>query len=209
MDLSELCHLDMSYNHLHVVPRMGPSGAVLGTLILRSNELRNLHGLGQLRNLRHLDVAYNLLEGHRELSPLRLLTELRKLYLEGNPLWFHPAHRVTVAQYLSPRARDSSAGFLLDGKILSLTDFQTSTSSGLSSTASPLPWLVGSTVETSGGPDLSDSPSSGGIVAQPPLCKVKSRVRVRRASISEPSDTDAEPRTPDPSPAVCTAAPGT
>ncbi|XP_017515678.3 serine/threonine-protein kinase 11-interacting protein isoform X2 [Manis javanica] len=201
MDLSELCHLDMSYNHLHVVPRMGPSGAVLGTLILRSNELRNLHGLGQLRNLRHLDVAYNLLEGHRELSPLRLLTELRKLYLEGNPLWFHPAHRVTVAQYLSPRARDSSAGFLLDGKILSLTDFQTSTSSGLSSTASPLPWLVGSTVETSGGPDLSDSPSSGGIVAQPPLCKVKSRVRVRRASISEPSDTDAEPRTPDPSPA--------
>ncbi|KAK2509222.1 hypothetical protein MC885_021190 [Smutsia gigantea] len=191
----------MSYNHLHVVPRMGPSGAVLGTLILRSNELQSLHGLGQLRNLRHLDVAYNLLEGHRELSPLQLLTELRRLHLEGNPLWFHPAHRVTTAQYLSPRARDASAGFLLDGKVLSLTDFQTSTSSEFSSTAPPLPWLAGSTVETSGGPDLSDSPSSGGIVAQPPLSKVKSRVRVRRASISEPSDTDPEPRTLDPSPA--------
>lgn len=55
--------------------------------------------------------------------------------------------------------------------------------------------------ETSGGPELSDSLSSGGIVTQPPLRKVKSRVRVRRASISEPSDTDPEPRTLEPSPA--------
>ncbi|KAB1278429.1 Serine/threonine-protein kinase 11-interacting protein [Camelus dromedarius] len=180
---------------------MGPSGAALGTLILRGNELQSLHGLEQLRNLRHLDVAYNLLEGHRELSPLWLLAELRKLYLEGNPLWFHPAHRAATAQYLSPRARDAATGFLLDGKALSLTDFQASTSSGLGPPALPLPWLVGSTTETSGGPDLSDSPSSGGVVAQPPVRKVKSRVRVRRASISEPSDTDPEPRTLDPSPA--------
>ncbi|XP_025785914.1 serine/threonine-protein kinase 11-interacting protein [Puma concolor] len=199
MDLSELCHLDISYNHLHMVPRIGPSGAALGTLILRGNELRSLQGLERLRNLRHLDVAYNLLEGHRELSPLWLLAELRKLYLEGNPLWFHPAHRVVTAQYLSPRVRDAAAGFLLDGKVLSLTDFQLSTSSN--SMAPPVLWPAGSTVETSGGPDLSDSISSGGIVAQPPHRKVKSRVRVRRASISEPSDTDPEPRTLDPSPA--------
>nr|XP_006207274.1 serine/threonine-protein kinase 11-interacting protein isoform X1 [Vicugna pacos] len=201
MELSELCHLDISYNHLRLVPKMGPSGAALGTLILRGNELQSLHGLEQLRNLRHLDVAYNLLERHRELSPLWLLAELRKLYLEGNPLWFHPAHRAATAQYLSPRARDAAAGFLLDGKALSLTDFQASTSSGLGPPALPLPWPVGSTTETSGGPDLSDSPSSGGVVAQPPVRKVKSRVRVRRASISEPSDTDPEPRTLDPSPA--------
>lgn len=201
MDLSELCHLDISYNHLRLVPKMGPSGAALGTLILRGNELQSLHGLEQLRNLRHLDVAYNLLERHRELAPLWLLTELRKLCLEGNPLWFHPEHRVATARYLSPRARDAAAGFLLDGKALSLTDLQTSTSSGLSTTAPPPPWPVGSMIDTSGGPDLSDSPSSGGVVAQPPLRKVKSRVRVRRASISEPSDTDPEPRTLDPSPA--------
>ncbi|DAA32449.1 TPA: hypothetical protein BOS_2144 [Bos taurus] len=201
MDLSELCHLDISYNHLRLVPKMGPSGAALGTLILRGNELQSLHGLEQLRNLRHLDVAYNLLERHRELAPLWLLTELRKLYLEGNPLWFHPEHRVATARYLSSRARDTAAGFLLDGKALSLTDLQTSTSSGLSTSVPPPPWPVGSTIETSGGPDLSDSPSSGGVVAQPPLRKVKSRVRVRRASISEPSDTDPEPRTLDPSPA--------
>uniref|UniRef100_A0A8C6EDN7 Serine/threonine-protein kinase 11-interacting protein n=1 Tax=Moschus moschiferus TaxID=68415 RepID=A0A8C6EDN7_MOSMO len=200
MDLSELCHLDISYNHLRLVPKMGLSGAALGTLILRGNELQSLHGLEQLRNLRHLDVAYNLLERHRELAPLWLLAELRTLYLEGNPLWFHPEHRVATARYLSPRARDSAAGFLLDGRTLSLTDLQTSTSSGLSTMVPPLPWPVGSTIETSGGPDLSDSPSSGGVVAQPPLRKVKSRVRVRRASISEPSDTDPEPRTLDPSP---------
>ncbi|XP_066136965.1 serine/threonine-protein kinase 11-interacting protein isoform X1 [Saccopteryx bilineata] len=197
MDLSELCHLDLSYNHLCVVPRVGPSGAALGTLVLRGNELQGLHGLEQLRGLRHLDVAYNLLEEHRALSPLWLLAELRQLYLEGNPLWFHPAHRAATAQYLSPRARDAASGFLLDGKVLSLTDFQTSTSSEVP----PLSWPVGSTTETSGGADLSDSPSSGGIVAQPPVRKFKSRVRVRRASISEPSDTDPEPRTRDPSPA--------
>uniref|UniRef100_G1REK9 Serine/threonine-protein kinase 11-interacting protein n=1 Tax=Nomascus leucogenys TaxID=61853 RepID=G1REK9_NOMLE len=201
MDLCELHHLDISYNRLHLVPRMGPSGAALGVLILRGNELRSLHGLEQLRNLRHLDLAYNLLEGHRELSPLWLLAELRKLYLEGNPLWFHPEHRAATAQYLSPRARDAATGFLLDGKVLLLTDFQTHTSLGLSPTGPPLPWPVGSTPETSGGPDLSDSLSSGGVVAQPLLHKVKSRVRVRRASISEPSDTDPEPRTLNPSPA--------
>ncbi|XP_077813831.1 serine/threonine-protein kinase 11-interacting protein isoform X2 [Macaca mulatta] len=201
MDLCELHHLDISYNRLHLVPRMGPSGAALGILILRGNELRSLHGLEQLRNLRHLDLAYNLLEGHRELSPLWLLTELRKLYLEGNPLWFHPAHRVATAQYLSPRAREAATGFLLDGKVLLLTDSQTHTSLGLSPTGPPLPWPVGSTPETSGGPDLSDSLSSGGVLAQAPLHKVKSRVRVRRASISEPSDTDPEPRTLKPPPA--------
>lgn len=43
-DLSELYHLDISYNHLCLVPRMGPSGATLGTLILRGNELQGLHG---------------------------------------------------------------------------------------------------------------------------------------------------------------------
>ncbi|XP_008824021.1 serine/threonine-protein kinase 11-interacting protein isoform X2 [Nannospalax galili] len=200
MDLSELYYLDISYNHLYLVPRMGPSGAALGILILRGNELRNLQGLEHLRNLRHLDVAYNLLEGHRELSPLWLLAELRKLYLEGNPLWFHPAHRVTTAQYLSPQARDAAHSFLLDGEVLSLKDLQTPESSGLGPMAPPLPLSLGSTTETSGGPELSDSLSSGGIVTQALLRKVKSRVRVRRASISEPSDTDPELRTLDPSP---------
>lgn len=85
--------------------------------------------------------------------------------------------------------------------LLPVVTCQTSTSSGLGPLAPPLAWTGASTTETSGGPELSDSLSSGGVVAQGPLRKVKSRVRVRRASISEPSDTDPEPRTRDPSPA--------
>lgn len=140
--------------------------------------------------------------------------------------------------------------------LLPVVTHQTSTSSE----TPPLSWPVGSATETSGGADLSDSFSSGGVVAQHLPRKVKvngvldclapgagslywgsglskalsllvggvvlggwaatdgregglvfierhpspqtqSRVRVRRASISEPSDTDPEPRTLDPSPA--------
>lgn len=56
--------------------------------------LASTPGLEQLRNLRHLDVAYNLLEGHRELSPLWLLAELRKVSLGHVRTWepaLHPA----------------------------------------------------------------------------------------------------------------------
>ncbi|XP_020858558.1 serine/threonine-protein kinase 11-interacting protein isoform X2 [Phascolarctos cinereus] len=200
--LSELQHLDVSYNRLQSVPVMGPSGAVLRTVVLRGNELRSLCGLDQLRGLRHLDLAYNLLEQHRELMPLRVLAELQRLHLEGNPLSFHPDHRAATVQCLSPQARDTSApGFLLDGEPLSPADLQPPTSSGLCSLALPLPSTGGSASETSYGPDLSDSPSSGGVLVRPLPRKAKNRIRVRQASISEPSDTDPEPRTPEPSPA--------
>uniref|UniRef100_A0A5F8GF43 Serine/threonine-protein kinase 11-interacting protein n=1 Tax=Monodelphis domestica TaxID=13616 RepID=A0A5F8GF43_MONDO len=200
--LSELRHLDVSYNHLQSVPVMGPSGAVLRTLVLRGNELRSLCGLDQLRGLRHLDVAYNLLEQHRELMSLRMLPELHRLHLEGNPLSFHPNHRAATVQYLSPQIKEASPlGFFLDGEPLSRADLQPPTSSGLCSLALPLPPVGGSASETSYGPDLSDSPSSGAVLVRPLPRKSRSRVRVRQASISEPSDTDPEPRTPEPSPA--------
>lgn len=55
-----------------------------------SSPLTLAPGLEQLRNLQHLDVAYNLLEEHRALSPLWLLAELRKvdwgLQRPGSPL---------------------------------------------------------------------------------------------------------------------------
>lgn len=47
--------------------------------LAHTSPLISAPGLEQLRNLRHLDVAYNLLERHRELAPLWLLTELRKV----------------------------------------------------------------------------------------------------------------------------------
>lgn len=51
------------------------------SLTCPSSLLTSAPGLEQLRNLRHLDLAYNLLEEHRELSPMRLLAELRKVSL--------------------------------------------------------------------------------------------------------------------------------
>ncbi|XP_068960609.1 serine/threonine-protein kinase 11-interacting protein isoform X2 [Petaurus breviceps papuanus] len=200
--LSELQHLDVSYNRLQSVPAMGPSGAVLRTVVLRGNELRSLCGLELLRGLQHLDVAYNLLEQHRELMPLRMLAELQRLHLEGNPLSFHPDHRAATVQYLSPQTRDASPSrFLLDGEPLAPADLQLPTSSGLCSLALPLPPAGGSASDTSCAPDLSDSLSSGGALVRPLPRKAKNRVRVRQASISEPSDTDPEPRTPERSPA--------
>lgn len=61
----------------------------------------------------------------------------------------------------------------LSADILPVVTQQTAESSGLGPMAQPPSWPVGSTTETSGGPELSDSLSSGGIVAQAPLRKVK------------------------------------
>lgn len=62
----------------------------------------------------------------------------------------------------------------LGSDLLPLVSHQSSESSGLGSVAQPPPSVpVGSTTETSGGPELSDSLSSGGVVAQAPLRKVK------------------------------------
>lgn len=72
----------------HVFPRHAPSTPLHPTpapppllthSLAHTSPLISAPGLEQLRNLRHLDVAYNLLERHRELAPLWLLTELRKV----------------------------------------------------------------------------------------------------------------------------------
>nr|XP_014427590.1 serine/threonine-protein kinase 11-interacting protein [Pelodiscus sinensis] len=146
--LTELEYLSLAYNFLPRVPELGlHSRATLVTLILRSNELESINGLEQLLNLRHLDVAYNLLLEHAQLAPLSMLHSLRKLHLEGNPLWFHQNHRAAAHVHLSPRWG----------------------------------WWPGwgrgdSTVATQ---RCSFRPLQG-------------KVRVRRASISEPSDTERE-----------------
>lgn len=57
--------------------------------------------------------------------------------------------------------------------LLPVVTHQTPASSGPGPMVLPLPGPVGSTTETSGGPELSDSLSSGGIMAQAPLRKVK------------------------------------
>ena len=69
----------------HCAPPRPPACSHPSTLSLSltclSSFLAFAPGLEQLRNLQHLDVAYNLLEEHRVLSPLWLLAELRKVGL--------------------------------------------------------------------------------------------------------------------------------
>ncbi|XP_050825603.1 serine/threonine-protein kinase 11-interacting protein isoform X1 [Gopherus flavomarginatus] len=196
--LTELEYLNLAYNFLPKLPDLGLcSRTKLVTLILRSNELDSINGVEQLLNLQHLDVAYNLLLEHAQLAPLSMLHNMRKLYLEGNPLWFHQNHRSATIVHLSPRA--ASFTLLLDGELLTTSDLMHLPKSGqviaqsIRSSTSEKTLLDRSALDSSYGADLSDSQSPGESgAARLPQRKSKGNVKVRRPSISEPSDTEHE-----------------
>ncbi|XP_024144725.1 serine/threonine-protein kinase 11-interacting protein [Oryzias melastigma] len=198
--LSELEHLNLGYNCLQRAPTLGPSArSKLLTLVLRNNELETINGVEQLSSLQHLDLAHNLLLEHSQLAPLSLLHCLNTLNLQGNPLFFQKTHRPCTVRHLSPRA--ASLKLRLDGTPLSSSELSVLPKG---SQLVHIPTLPSITVPqepsnqevSSGAGDLSDSMSVGEI-AKSRFRKKKSRskVKVRRASISEPSDTDYEPRT--------------
>lgn len=200
--LSELEHLNLGYNRLQRAPALGAAArSKLHTLILRNNELETINGVEQLSCLRCLDLAYNLLMEHSQLAPLSLLHCLRQLNLEGNPLYFRKGHRTCTVPHLSPKA--ARLRLRLDGVPLS--------SSEISVLPKPGQLLPGRTAAPAAGdaPDRSSSnrePSSGAGELSDSLSaaeagmsrfrrkKSRSKVKVRRASISEPSDTDYEAR---------------
>ncbi|NXL95976.1 S11IP protein, partial [Alectura lathami] len=196
--LTELEYLNLAYNFLSKVPNLGIfSCSKLVTLILRSNELDSIHGVEQLVNLQHLDVAYNLLLEHAQLAPLSALHCLKKLHLEGNPLWFHQNHRSATLVHVSPRA--ASSNFVLDGEPLSSSDLMhlpklvPSVSQSIHTSTSEKTALDRSALDSSCAADFSDSQSPAENAAvRLPWKKCKGKVKVRRASISEPSDTEHE-----------------
>ncbi|NXE07341.1 S11IP protein, partial [Lophotis ruficrista] len=198
--LTELEYLNLAYNFLSKVPNLGIfCRSKLVTLILRNNELDSINGVEQLVNLQHLDVAYNLLLEHAQLAPLSTLHYVKKLHLEGNPLWFHHNHRSATVVHLSPRA--ASSNFLLDGQPLSSLDLMhlprlvQSVSQSIHTSTSEKTALDRSALESSCAADFSDSQSPAENVAvRLPRKKTKGKVKVRRASISEPSDTEHEPQ---------------
>ncbi|NXR48448.1 S11IP protein, partial [Hippolais icterina] len=198
--LSELEYLNLAYNFLSKVPNLGIfSRSKLVTLILRNNELDSINGVEQLVNLQHLDVAYNLLLEHAQLAPLSTLHYLKKLYLEGNPIWFHQNHRSAALVHVSPRAAFSN--FFLDGEPLSSSDLMhlprlvQSVSQSIHTSTSEKTALDRSALESSCAADFSDSQSpSENVAVRVPRKKSKGKVKVRRASISEPSDTEHEPQ---------------
>ncbi|XP_053838447.1 serine/threonine-protein kinase 11-interacting protein isoform X2 [Vidua macroura] len=198
--LTELEYLNLAYNFLSKVPSLGIfSRSKLVTLILRNNELDSINGVEQLVNLQHLDVAYNLLLEHAQLAPLSTLHYLRKLHLEGNPIWFHQNHRSAALVHVSPRAAFSN--FFLDGEPLSSSDLMhlprlvQSVSQSIHTSTSEKTALDRSALESSCAADFSDSQSpSENVAIRVPRKKSKGKVKVRRASISEPSDTEHEPQ---------------
>ncbi|NXJ73949.1 S11IP protein, partial [Trogon melanurus] len=198
--LTELEYLNLAYNFLSKVPNLGIfSRSKLVTLILRNNELDSINGVEQLVNLQHLDVAYNLLLEHAQLAPLSTLHCVKKLHLEGNPLWFHQSHRSATLVHLSPRA--ASSNFLLDGDPLSSSDLMhlprlvQSVSQSIHTSTSEKTALDHSALDSSCAADFSDSQSTvENVAVRLPRKKSKGKVKVRRASISEPSDTEHEPQ---------------
>uniref|UniRef100_A0A665WJU4 Uncharacterized protein n=1 Tax=Echeneis naucrates TaxID=173247 RepID=A0A665WJU4_ECHNA len=191
--LSELEHLNLGYNCLQRAPTLGMSArAKLLTLILRNNELETINGVEQLSSLQHLDLAYNLLLEHSQLAPLSLLHCLKTLSLEGNPLFFQKTHRTCTVRHLSPKA--AILRLKLDGCQLSSHELSVSFSIQ-SALPIPMPPERSNLEVSSGAGELSDSLSVGEVgISHIRKKKYRSRVRVRRASISEPSDTDYETR---------------
>ncbi|CAJ1086801.1 serine/threonine-protein kinase 11-interacting protein isoform X3 [Xyrichtys novacula] len=198
--LSELEHLNLGYNCLQRAPTLGPSArAKLLTLILRNNELETINGVEQLSSLQHLDLAYNLLLEHSQLAPLSLLHNLKTLNLEGNPLYFQKSHRNCTVRHLSPKA--ANLRLKLDGVALSSSEISVLPKQGQKIIqGQPSPALSRPPERTnqeasSGAGELSDSMSVGEVgVSRMRKKKSRSKVKVRRASISEPSDTDYESR---------------
>uniref|UniRef100_H2UCG1 Serine/threonine-protein kinase 11-interacting protein n=1 Tax=Takifugu rubripes TaxID=31033 RepID=H2UCG1_TAKRU len=186
--LSELQTLILSYNRLQRAPELSLSTrAKLVTLNLRNNELETINGVEQLSSLQHLDLAYNLLLEHSQLAPLSLLHCLNTLNLEGNPLYFHKTHRRCTTRHLSPKAAN-----------LRVSNNDATLGQQIHSQNAPpaVEPLERSHQEVSSGAgELSDSvsvPEFGATNFQKK--RNRSKVKVRRASISEPSDTDYETR---------------
>ncbi|XP_059183624.1 LOW QUALITY PROTEIN: serine/threonine-protein kinase 11-interacting protein [Centropristis striata] len=200
--LSELEHLNLGYNCLQRAPTLGQRArAKLLTLVLRNNELETINGVEQLSLLQHLDLAYNLLLEHSQLAPLSMLHCLNTLSLQGNPLYFKKTHRTCTVRHLSPKA--ANLRLKLDGTPLSSSELSVLPRPGqLRVPVQSAPPAAVSAERSqqdvsSGAGELSDSMSVGDVaVSHIRRKKSKGKVKVRRASISEPtaSDTDYDPR---------------
>lgn len=192
--LTELECLNLGYNCLQRAPTFGLSArAKLVSLVLRNNELEAINGVEQLSSLQHLDLAYNLLLEHSQLAPLSLLHSLITLNLEGNPLFYQKTHRTCTVRHMSPKA--AHLRFKLDGVKLTSSEISVLPKSGhlvqSQSCASMAPER-GQQEGSSGPGELTDSVSVVEVSGTRRLKKSKGKRRVRRASISEPSDTDYE-----------------
>ena len=64
-------------------------------------------GVLKLETLIELDLSCNCLSSHESLNPLLQLSALTWLSLEGNPVSFHPQHRILTVHRLHNNAATS------------------------------------------------------------------------------------------------------
>ncbi|XP_031332646.1 serine/threonine-protein kinase 11-interacting protein-like isoform X2 [Photinus pyralis] len=115
--LSNLKHINLSYNQLETVPAFsGELCSHLRILVLCNNFIENIDELAVLINLSELDLSNNCLLEHSGLLPLANLSLLKYLNLVGNPLSFHPCHRMNTAYYLHFNVANQD--FMLENKKL-------------------------------------------------------------------------------------------
>ncbi|CAD5314958.1 unnamed protein product [Arabidopsis thaliana] len=98
---TKLKHLDLGFNHLRTVSYLSQVSCHLVKLVLRNNALTTLRGIENLKSLQGLDVSYNIISNFSELEFLWSLSQLKELWLEGNPVCCARWYRAHVFSYVA------------------------------------------------------------------------------------------------------------
>ncbi|XP_032680725.1 serine/threonine-protein kinase 11-interacting protein isoform X2 [Odontomachus brunneus] len=119
--LSNLKYVNLGFNRLESIPLFNKVVLhSLQVLVLKNNYIDNLNGLQGLECLTELDLSYNCLTEHSILWPLQRMSALLWMSLEGNPLSYHPKHRMLSLKHLHPNLSNSK--FVLDHLLLSKSE---------------------------------------------------------------------------------------
>ncbi|XP_011152969.1 serine/threonine-protein kinase 11-interacting protein isoform X2 [Harpegnathos saltator] len=119
--LSNLKYVNLGYNKLESIPSFNKAVLhSLQVLVLKNNYIDSLNGLQALECLTELDLSFNCLTEHSVLWPLQKMSALLWVSLEGNPLSYHPKHRMLSLRHLHPSLSNSK--FVLDHVLLSKSE---------------------------------------------------------------------------------------
>lgn len=121
--LNNLKYLNLSYNQLDSLPFLShESSKKLEILLLCHNLIEDISGIWIFSNLNKLDLSYNLLDDHVNLTSLSELKKLQWLSLVGSPLSYHRYHRTYTCACLSKAIPVQS--IILDNKKLSSNEIK-------------------------------------------------------------------------------------